>query len=1249
MSQVKRIFVEKKTEYNAEAKTYYSAIKNHLKISHLKGLRILNRYDIEGLSEEQFRTVLYTVFAEANTDTVYEEEVKTDYKDTTFAVSYLPGQYNQRADSAVQCVQIITKAENVVIKNARIFILRGELTEKEVNRIKKYIINPVDSMEALQSKPNTLAEVIDSPKMVKTIEGFTDKSKNELEELIDVYALAMSIEDMLLIKDYFFTENRNPTITELKVLDTYWSDHCRHTTFNTHIIDVDFQKGDINEAVKDAFEQYKKLRQQLYISRDKAISLMDIATIYSKKAKKDGILYDIEESDEINACSIKTKAVVDGKTEDWLVMFKNETHNHPTEIEPFGGAATCLGGAIRDPLSGRSYVYQAMRVTGCADCTQDMEKTIKGKLPQIKITTEAAAGFSSYGNQIGLATGQVKEYYHEGFLAKRMEVGAVIAAAKAKNIRRLAPKNGDIIILLGGRTGRDGIGGAVGSSKAHTDVSVKKSGSEVQKGNPVEERKLQRLFRNSKAARMIKKCNDFGAGGVSVAIGELAESLDIFLDRVPKKYEGLDGTEIAISESQERMAVLLDKNNAKAFMDLAHEENIEATIVAQVTDSDRLKIFWRGQEIVNISRAFLDTNGANRQINISVNESQSINYFKGENNTNTDIEDIMGALLSDINTACNKGLVEQFDSTIGASNILMPFGGKYQLTPTDGMASKLPVYDTETATVMTHGYNPYLAEQSLFHGGVYSVLIALSKMTAMGADYKKARLSMQEYFEKLLDDPKKWAKPFSALLGAFEAQSAMQTPAIGGKDSMSGTFMDLNVPPNIICFAVAVCDGRDIISPEIKNTDSKLFVIHLKRDANALPDYEYAKIMFETIHKMIKDQKIFAAKTIANEKPLAALIKMGLGNKIGLYITAGRNILLSASDGDIIVEINDTMILEQFDKRGLHYNELAITNDSKSIRIEEKIFTYDDLFELWNEKLSSVFPVKAEYEKKKIPQIHYENKVFRKCNIKTAKPVVFIPAFPGTNCEIDTAMAFEKAGAKTEIFVFKNLCVSDIMKSIEQMAKCIQKSNIIALPGGFSAGDEPDGSGKFIVSIFKNELIKNTVHSLLDNRDGLMLGICNGFQALIKLGLLPYGRITDIKPTSPTLTFNTIGRHISSISTIKVVSNMSVWLKNAELGKAYKNVLSHGEGRFVADEKILKTLKENNQIAFQYVDYNNNAVYDSAFNLNGSAWAIEGITSPDGRILGKMGHSERVGKYLYKNIPGEFDIKLFESAVEYFK
>lgn len=1249
MSQVKRIFVEKKTEYNAEAKTYFSALKNHLKIKNLKNLRVLNRYDIEGLNEEQFRTVLYTVFAEANTDIVYEEEVKTDYKDIVFAVSYLPGQYNQRADSAVQCVQIITKAENLVIKNARIFILRGELTQQEINRIKEYIINPVDSMEVSQNKPATLAEIIDTPKMVEKIEDFIYKTQEELKIIIDDFGLAMNIDDMLLIRDYFHSEHRNPTITELKVLDTYWSDHCRHTTFNTHIENVDIQEGGINKAVKNAFEQYKNLRNQLYADKSKAMSLMDIATIYAKKAKKDGILYDIEESDEINACSIKTKAIVNGNLEDWLVMFKNETHNHPTEIEPFGGAATCLGGAIRDPLSGRSYVYQAMRVSGSGDCTQDVENTIKGKLPQVKITTEAAAGFSSYGNQIGLATGQVKEYYHEGFLAKRMEVGAVIAAAKAENVKRLTPKDGDIIILLGGRTGRDGIGGAVGSSKAHTDMSVQKSGSEVQKGNPVEERKLQRLFRNPQAAQMIKKCNDFGAGGVSVAIGELADSIDIFLDRVPKKYEGLDGTELAISESQERMAVLLDEEDAQAFMTLAHEENIEATIVAQVTDSTRLKMFWRDEEIVNLSRAFLDTNGAKRHMNILVDEPCTIEYFRQKNHKDVDIENTMRILLSDINTAFNKGLVERFDSTIGASNILMPFGGKYQLTPTDGMASKLPVYDTLTATVMTHGYNPYLTEQSLFHGGVYSVLVALSKMTAMGADYKKARLSMQEYFEKLLDEPKKWAKPFSALLGAFEAQSAMQTPAIGGKDSMSGTFMDLNVPPNIICFAVAVGNAQDIISPEIKQTDSKIFAIHLKHDKNDLPDYEYAKIMFDRVYKLIRDKKVLAAKTIANETPLTALIKMALGNKIGLDITADIDVLLSYADGDIIIELQDATIMEELKNSGIFYSELATTNEKKSVYIENKAFDYDMVFDIWNEKLNKVFPIKAESEEAEIPTICYDNKIYKKCNIKTAKPVVFIPAFPGTNCEIDTAKAFENAGAKAEIFVFKNLTVSDIMKSIEKMAECIKKSNIIALPGGFSAGDEPDGSGKFIVSIFKNESIKNEVHALLDNKDGLILGICNGFQALIKLGLLPYGRITDISDTSPTLTFNTIGRHISSISTVKVVSNLSVWLKNAELGKPYKNVLSHGEGRFVADEDTLQKLKDNNQIALQYVDYNNNAVYDSRFNLNGSAWAIEGITSPDGRILGKMGHSERIGKYLYKNIPGEFDIKLFESAVEYFK
>ena len=1249
MSQVRRIFVEKKPEYNIDAKSYYSAIINHLKIKNLTGLRVLNLYDIQGLTEKQLQQTLYTVFAEANTDIVYKEEIETDYKDTVFVVSYLPGQYNQRADSAIQCVQIITRAERLEIKNARVFILSGNLTQEDISRIKTYIINPVDSMEAPIEKPKTLTDKIEKPRMVKTVSGFIKKNDRDLKALIDELGLAMSLEDIALIKEYFLSENRNPTITELRVLDTYWSDHCRHTTFNTHIKNVQINKGSINAAVLEAFEKYLCVREEIYTNKTKPISLMDIATIYAKKAKKDGLLDDIEESDEINACSIKTKAEIDGKTEDWLVMFKNETHNHPTEIEPYGGAATCLGGAIRDPLSGRSYVYQSMRVTGSGDCTQDVAKTIKGKLPQVKITSEAAKGFSGYGNQIGLCTGQVKEYYHEGFLAKRMEVGAVIGAAKAENVKRLKPAQGDIIILLGGRTGRDGIGGAVGSSKAHTDLSVQKSGSEVQKGNPVEERKLQRLFRNPKAAQMIKKCNDFGAGGVSVAIGELADSLDIYLDKVPKKYEGLDGTEIAISESQERMAALIDKKHKKDFMELAAEENIEATIVAEVTDSKRLKMYWRDEKIVDLSREFLDTNGAHREIDIYMDEPCKISYFDA-NEESDDIKSSIYELLSDINSACDKGLVEQFDGTIGASNILLSFGGKYQLTPTDGMASKLPVYDTNTATVMTHGYNPYLTEQSLFHGGAYSIIVALSKMTAMGADYSKARLSMQEYFEKLLRDSIKWAKPFAALLGAFEAQSNMHTPAIGGKDSMSGTFNELNVPPNIICFAVCVCDAENIISPEIKNADSKILMLHLKKDENYLIDYDYTKIMFNQVHELIKDKKILSAKTVSMEKPMAALMKMGFGNKIGMNITAKRKTLFTNSDGDILIEIKDFASVERIlNERGIIYTEIAKTCTDEAITIENTTFAYDELIDVWKGKLDKVFPINAKYEDMQIPQIYYEAKTYKKCNIKTAKPVVFIPAFPGTNCEVDTAKAFEYAGAKPDIFVFKNLTTSDINYSIEKMARHIKEANIVALPGGFSAGDEPDGSGKFIVSVFKNELIKNQVHSLLDNRDGLIIGICNGFQALIKLGLLPYGRITDITPASPTLTFNTIGRHISKISMVRVRSNMSVWLKGADMNTTYMNVLSHGEGRFAADEEALKTLKANNQIALQYVDHNGVSVNDSEYNPNGSEWAIEGITSPDGRILGKMGHTERVGRYLYKNIPGQFDLKLFASAVEYFK
>jgi len=1249
MSSVKRVFVEKKPEFNIEAKSYFLTIKNHLNINNLTGLRVLNRYDIQGLSSKQLKDVLYTVFAEANTDIVYEEELLTDYKDIVFVVSYLPGQYNQRADSAKQCVQIITRAKNLEIKNARVFILSGNLTDEDIRRIKNYIINPVDSMEVSKEKPETLSEAIKKPEKVKIIAGFINKNEEKLKNLISEMGFAMSIDDMLMIKEYFKNENRNPTITELRVLDTYWSDHCRHTTFTTHIKNIQINKGSINNSIQKAFKQYLNIRNELYHNKTKPITLMDIATIYAKKAKKDGILNDLEESDEINACSIKTKAIVEGKEQDWLIMFKNETHNHPTEIEPYGGAATCLGGAIRDPLSGRSYVYQSMRVTGCGDCTVDTSKTIPGKLPQVKITSEAAKGFSSYGNQIGLCTGQVKEYYHEGFIAKRMEVGAVIAAARAENVKRLKPKTGDVIILIGGRTGRDGIGGAVGSSKAHNDMSVQKSGSEVQKGNPVEERKLQRLFANPKAAQIIKKCNDFGAGGVCVAIGELADSIDIYLDNVPKKYEGLNGTEIAISESQERMAVLIDERNLREFMDLAHEENIEATVVAKVTDTKRLKMFYKGEEIVNLKREFLDTNGASREIDIYIDADDELDYFKPRTEPENDIERIIIDNLSDLNSACDKGLVEQFDSTIGSGNILFPYGGRYQLTPTDGMASKLPVYDTDTATVMTHGYNPYLTEQSLFHGGVYSIITALSKLTSMGADYSKARLSMQEYFEKLLSDCKKWAKPFSALLGAFEAQAEMLTPAIGGKDSMSGTFNEYNVPPSIIAFAVAVCGAENIISPEIKNSKSKILMLHLKKTENYLIDYDYAKSLFKKVHELIKDKKILSAKTVSLEMPISALIKMALGNKIGLNIISGREVLLAHADGDILVEIDDENAIDEIKKSGIMFTEIARTCEDESIFIENKYIQYDKLIKAWIKKLNKVFPVKAEYEDTDIPQIKYENKTFRKCNIKISKPVVFIPAFPGTNCENDTAKAFEDSGFRPEIFVFKNLTADDVGRSIENVAEYIKKANVIALPGGFSAGDEPDGSGKFIVSVFKNEIIKNEVHNLLDKKDGLILGICNGFQALIKLGLLPYGRICDITEESPTLTFNTIGRHISKISMIRAASNKSVWLKNIDMNKTYMNVLSHGEGRFAANEEVLRTLKENGQIAFQYTNYDGAAVNDSEFNPNGSAWAIEGITSPDGRILGKMGHSERYGKYLYKNIPGEFDLKLFASAAEYFK
>ncbi|WP_432407387.1 phosphoribosylformylglycinamidine synthase [Wukongibacter sp. M2B1] len=1251
---VRRLFVEKKKGFDVEAQHLCRNIKENLGIENLECIRVINRYDVAGISDEEFQRSKGTIFSEPNVDKIYDEDIEITSDERVLAIEFLPGQYDQRADSAAECVQILTQKEKPLVNVAKLMILKGNINDEDFEKIKGYCINPVDSREALLKKPESLEMQSEVPEDVKILDGFIDRDRDEIASFREAFGFAMNIDDLVCCRDYFRnTEKRNPTITELKAIDTYWSDHCRHTTFLTEIEEAEIEKGLYGDVIEEAFNEYLESRKYVYGDKDRDICLMDIAVMGMKELRKKGELEDLEVSDEVNACSIEVDVDVDGENEKWLVMFKNETHNHPTEIEPFGGAATCLGGAIRDPLSGRAYVYQAMRVTGSGDPRAKIEDTLPGKLPQRKITTEAAHGYSSYGNQIGLATGQVAEVYDEGFLAKRMEIGAVIAAAPKENVKREAPVEGDLILLVGGRTGRDGCGGATGSSKEHTEESIFTCGAEVQKGNPPTERKIQRLFRNSELAKLIKKCNDFGAGGVSVAIGELADSLEIDLDKVPKKYEGLDGTELAISESQERMAVVIDKDDLNRFIELSREENLESTLVAKVTNTGRLTMKWRGKNIFDISRDFLNTNGVKQKANAKVVQPlQKDNYFDetADMYENEKLKDAWIDNLKDLNVAGQKGLVERFDSTIGAGTVLMPFGGKYSLTPTEGMVAKIPVVnrETNTCTIMTYGYNPRLAKWSPFHGAMYSVIESISKVVALGGDYKKIRLTLQEYFEKLGDNKERWGKPFSALLGAFYVQKKLKIPAIGGKDSMSGTFKDLKVPPTLVSFAVDTADARKIVSPEFKKINSHIVYVSLKKDSKDVPDFDELDKNYSRIYELIQNDKVLAAAAVRIGGLAAVISKMSFGNKIGVNFTEDMKAdkLFRADYGSIILEIDEREDLENlFD--GIEYSVLGRTQNKKSIDIGETGIELEDAIKAWTQPLVEIFPTKEDIAG--APEnILYEKGTKVKASAKIARPRVFIPVFPGTNCEYDTARAFERSGGIVDTFVLKNLTPAYIEESIAEMAKKIGDSQIIALPGGFSAGDEPDGSGKFIATVFRNPLVKEAVMNLIKNRDGLVLGICNGFQALIKLGLLPYGEIRDIDESCPTLTYNKIGRHVSCMPITKVVSNLSPWLSNVKVGDIHRIAMSHGEGRFVANDDVMKELINNGQVATQYVNYSGNPSYNGEFNPNGSLNAIEGITSPDGRIFGKMGHSERIGRDICKNVPGHKDQKLFEAGISYF-
>ena len=1257
MSNVRRIFVEKKPGFDVEARSLYRDLKDNLGISGLEKIRIINRYDIEGISDKEYREGREIIFAEPPVDSVVDEVMDFNPEDRVLAIEYLPGQYDQRADSAAQCIQILAHRERPEVRAAKLIILSGMITEPDFQRIKNYCINPLEAHEASLAIPMTLAMEVPSPGDVPLVDGFIGMSGSDLEALRNKMGLAMSLEDLAFCQTYFRkTEKRNPTLTEIRVLDTYWSDHCRHTTFLTKIESIEIKDGPYAEAIRNAYRSYMQSREYTG-NASQEITLMNLATIAMKEFRKRGLLNDLEESDEINACSITVTAMVNGEPEEWLVMFKNETHNHPTEIEPFGGAATCLGGAIRDPLSGRSYVYHAMRVTGSADPRVPINDTLSGKLPQRKITTGAAAGFSSYGNQIGLATGQVAEVYDPDFIAKRMEIGAVIGAAPRKNVVREKEQPGDIIILLGGRTGRDGCGGATGSSKEHTEESLQTCGSEVQKGNPPTERKIQRLFRVPEISRIIKKCNDFGAGGVSVAIGELAPGLEINLDTVPKKYEGLDGTELAISESQERMAVLVAPEHVEAFCKAAAGENLETTVVAKVTVEPRLKMFWRSQAIVNISREFLDTNGVQQTATVIVNSPKEAGNPLADVPAElrpklSDLKEAWLANLERLNGCSQKGLNERFDSTIGAGTVLMPFGGKYQLTPVEAMVAKLPVLngDTITGTAMAYGYNPVIGKWSPFHGGLYAVVESVAKIVAAGGDYRKIRLTLQEYFEKLGKTPEKWGKPFAALLGAYYAQLKMGIPAIGGKDSMSGTFKEIAVPPTLVSFALDTVDVSKTISPEFKQVGNQVALVRLNKDQNWLPDFEQLDRNYRKVHELINQGKVLAVHSVRDGGLAETVTKMCFGNMLGMRFTVKIEAeqFFNPGYGSLVLEFPAGEDPAQH-LMGLDYQIIGLTQAEPAIVCNGTVINLSEALNHWEEPLEKIFPTRVESIAVNPQTYNFERKGSLKPKASVAKPRIFIPVFPGTNCEYDTKKAFEKAGGTVETLVFRNLSASDIEESLEQMVKLINNSQITMIPGGFSAGDEPEGSGKFIATAFRNPRVKEAVMKLLQERDGLILGICNGFQALIKLGLVPYGEIREITADSPTLTFNTIGRHVSCLVRTRIASNLSPWLSKVKVGEVHAIPVSHGEGRFVASREVIAQLARNGQIATQYVDLAGDPAYDIRSNPNGSFEAIEGITSPDGRVLGKMGHSERIGSNLYRNVPGEKDQRIFEAGVEYFK
>ena len=1267
MSSVKRVYVEKKPEYAVRAKELQSEIKSYLGISGATKVRELIRYDIENISGETYKKALVTVFSEPPVDDIYEEEFDLNGA-RTFSVEFLPGQFDQRADSAEQCVKLLNEEEEPIIRTAVTYAIEGTISDEEFAAIKKHCINPVDSRETGLEKPETLVQSFPEPEDVKIFDGFRGMPETELKALYDSLNLAMTFKDFLHIQNYFKNdENRDPSMTEIRVLDTYWSDHCRHTTFSTELKNVAFDDGYYCAPMKETYEDYLNTHKNLYAGRsDKFVCLMDLALMAMKRLKKEGKLQDQEESDEINACSIVVPVEVDGKTEEWLVNFKNETHNHPTEIEPFGGAATCLGGAIRDPLSGRTYVYQAMRVTGAADPTVPVSETISGKLPQKKLVREAAHGYSSYGNQIGLATGYVKEVYHPNYVAKRMEIGAVMGAAPRRAVQRLTSDPGDIIILLGGRTGRDGIGGATGSSKAHNTESTAVCGAEVQKGNPPTERKIQRLFRREEVAHIIKKCNDFGAGGVSVAIGELADGLRVQLDKVPKKYAGLDGTELAISESQERMAVVVSPSDVKTFLGYAAEENLEAVEVAVVTEEPRLVLEWRGKEIVNISRAFLDTNGAHQETNVAVDMPVPEDNYLNKISTpkvadavaKNDMKAAWLAELADLNVCSQKGLVEMFDGSIGAGSVYMPFGGKYQLTETQSMVAKLPVANgkCDTVTMMAYGFDPYLASWSPYHGAIYAVLESLSRIVTAGGDYKKIRFTFQEYFRRMNEDPKRWSQPFAALLGAYNAQIGFGLPSIGGKDSMSGTFNDIDVPPTLVSFAVDVAKEQDIITPELKTAGNELLYFTIDKDEYDVPVYAQVMKLYDVIHTLIQKGAIVSAYALDGKGLVAALAKMAFGNKLGVTVDADvtTDTLFAPGFGNIVAEVpagKTAEIYEALQNAGLSANVKragSVNGDAAFICGDMKL-AIDEALNAWTGTLEKVFPTRATEDKEEVKTDLYHADSVYVCKNKVAKPTVFIPVFPGTNCEYDSAKAFERAGADTIVKVFKNLNASDIRESVDEFTKAIDQAQIIMFPGGFSAGDEPEGSAKFFATAFRNAKMTEAVMKLLNERDGLALGICNGFQALIKLGLVPYGEIRPQTADSPTLTYNTIGRHISKMVYTKVVTDKSPWLAQAELGKVYCNPASHGEGRFVAPKEWLDKLFANGQVATQYVNEAGVPTMDEEWNVNGSYCSIEGITSPDGRVLGKMAHSERRDRSVAMNIYGEQDLKIFESGVAYFK